>query len=334
MVAADDSSTVFLSLDTLSPQQEVALSLPQELARRYRALPVARDNGSVTVVMANPADQDARQAVTAALTDQSPGRPGGILSVTIVQGDPDEIDGWLDKLWPMKQVSPDLRVWLREPLHGEVDSIYFFAEILARALGATLFRFNPITDELPPVALNSADSLVILPCADHKLRNRLLQQNEGSGPAVLVGCRTHWPLQKLLVIVRGDEVDDLALAWAARLARPSGASVTALMVAPATAPGHDLAIDDDISTLLAATSTTGRKMKRAAEHLAALQLDGIVHLRQGAPEAVIREELAANAYDLAITGLAVRGWEARWRLRPFLDGLLLDLTCPLLIVKA
>ena len=334
MAAADESNTVFLSLDTLDPQQDVALSLPQELARRYRALPMAQDGASVTVVMADAGDQNARQAVTTALLSQSPGEPGAVRSVTIVQGDPTEIDAWLDQLWHPSQTPSNLSVWLREPLHGETESAHLFAEALSKTLGAALLHFNPVQDELPPAALNTTDALIILPCADHTLRNRLLQRNEGGGPAVLIGCRAHWPLRRLLVIVRGDQVDDLALAWAARLARPSSADVTALIVAPTASPGRSLASDDGLPTLLAATSMTGRRMKHATERLAALQLDGIVHLRQGAPEAAIREELAANAYDLAITGLAVRGWEARWRLRPFLDRLLQDLACPLLIVRA
>ena len=96
-------------------------------------------------------------------------------------------------------------------------------------------------------------------------------------------------------------------------------------------PTYGEASDEGIPAFLAATSATGRKMKQAAKRLAALQLDGTLHLRQGAPEAVIREELAADDYDLAITGLAVRGWEARWRLRPFLDHLLQDVRCPLLV---
>jgi hypothetical protein len=49
---------------------------------------------------------------------------------------------------------------------------------------------------------------------------------------------------------------------------------------------------------------------------------------------VIREELATDDYDLAIAGIAVRGWEAQWRLRPFLDRLLQDALCPMLVVKA
>jgi nucleotide-binding universal stress UspA family protein len=180
----------------------------------------------------------------------------------------------------------------------------------------------------------SADTLVILPCADYTLRNQLLQAPTGPGPAVLIGCRARWPLHKLLVIVRGDQVDDRALAWAARLARPSDATVTALMVAPPASPGDHEPPDEGLSTLLATTTVTGRKMKHAAERFAALQLDGTLHLRQGTPETVIREEMAADVYDLVITGLAVRGWEARWRLRPLLDRLLLDLACPLFIVKA
>jgi nucleotide-binding universal stress UspA family protein len=325
---------VFLSLDTITPNRDVALSLPGEVARRYRALPVARDNGRVTVVMANPADQAARQAVTAALLSRSTDAAGSVLSVTIVQGDPAEIDAWLAELWPVSQAQAELHVWLREPLHGEKETAEAFAEAIARILGATLSRFNPVTDDLPQAVRTSANALVLLPCADYGLRNHLLQSGEADGPAVLIGCRARWPLHKLLVIVRGDQVDDLALTWAARLARPSGATVTALMVAPSASPGQGEASDEGIPALLATTSLTGRKMKHAAERLAALQLDATLHLRQGVPEAVIREELAAGAYDLAITGLAVRGGEARWRLRPFLDRLLLDVSCPLLIVRS
>ena len=68
MTAVDTHATVFLSLDTLTPNRDVALSLPGDVARRYHALPIAQDNGRVTVVMANPADQTAREAVEAALT--------------------------------------------------------------------------------------------------------------------------------------------------------------------------------------------------------------------------------------------------------------------------
>lgn len=334
MTAVDTHATVFLSLDTLTPNRDVALSLPGDVARRYHALPIAQDNGRVTVVMANPADQTAREAVEAALTVKTEDSHGDVSSVFVVQGDPAAIDAWLAELWPASEERPELHVWLRDPLHGEKKRAVTFAENVAEILGTSLSHFSPLTDGLPQAIQASTDTLVILPCSDIKLRNQLLQGSEGPGPAVLIGCQARWPLRKLLVIVRGDEVDDMALAWAARLARPSGAALTALMVALPAPAGHHETKEEGIASLLTANNATGRKMKRTAQRLAALQLDGTLHLRQGVPESVIREELATDDYDLAIAGIAVRGWEAQWRLRPFLDRLLQDAFCPLLVVKA
>ena len=52
MPTVDDHTSVFLSLDTFTPNRNVALSLPEDFARRYRALPIAQDNGRITVAMA------------------------------------------------------------------------------------------------------------------------------------------------------------------------------------------------------------------------------------------------------------------------------------------
>ena len=334
MTAVDDPAPVFLSLDTLTPNRDVALSLPGDVARLYHALPVAQDNGRVTVVMANPGDQTAREAVVAALTVKTDDARGGASSVYVVQGDPAAIDVLLAELWPASEERPELQVWLREPLHGEKKHVVTFAENVAGILDTSLARFNPLTNGLPQAIRAATDTLVILPCGDIKLRSQLLHSGEGQGPAVLIGCQTRWPLRKVLVIVRGDEVDDMALVWAARLARPSGAALTALMVALPAPAGHHETDAEGIAALLTGTNATGHRMKRTAQRLAALHLDATLHLRQGVPESVIREELATDDYDLAIAGIAVRGWEAQWRLRPFLDRLLQDAFCPLLIVKA
>ena len=216
MTAVDGHATVFLSLDTLTPNRDVALSLPGDVARRYHALPIAQDNGRVTVVMANPGDQTAREAVVAALTVKTEDARGGASSVYVVQGDPAAIDAWLAELWPASEERPELQVWLREPFHGEKKHVVTFAENIAEILDTPLSRFNPLTNGLPQAIRASTDTLVIFPCSDIKLRNQLLQSGEGQGPAVLIGCQTRWPLRKLLVIVRGDEVDDMALVWAAR----------------------------------------------------------------------------------------------------------------------
>ena len=206
MTAVDGRATVFLSLDTLTPNRDVALSLPGDVARRYHALPIAQDNGVVTVVMANPADQTAREAVEAALTVKTEDSHGDASSVFVVQGDPAAIDAWLAELWPASEERPELHVWLRDPLHGEKKRAVTFAENVAGILDTSLSHFNPLTDGLPQAIRATTDTLVILPCSDIKLRSQLLQTGKGPGPAVLIGCQTRWPLRKLLVIVRGDEV--------------------------------------------------------------------------------------------------------------------------------
>lgn len=352
MAAVDARATAFLSLDALqlAPDRSLARRLPGELARRYRALPIAQDNGCITVAMADPSDQVARQALAAALTTDSPGSAAADASLYVVQGDPVAIDAWLSELWPEKDAPLQSEVWLPEPFPGDQQMASAYAANLAALLQATLQRFDLVAGRdcglaaagSPVLGRFSSDALLVLPCSDDTLRGRWLGDTAGQRPAVLIACQPRWPLRKLLVIVRGDQVDDQALAWAARLAHPSGAAATALMVAPQGQAGHALALrgalhhepaEAGIAALLSTGNAAGRKLQQVAQRLAALQLDGTLHLRQGAPEAVIRDELAAAPYDLAITGLAVRGWEARWRLRPFLDKLLQDTRCPLLIAR-
>jgi hypothetical protein len=364
----------FLNLNHLIPDREVAAAgwLPLDVARRCRALPVAQDDGVITVAMADPADHAAREEVAAALAEQAAGRAARSPQLYLVQGDGALIDAWLADLaggdcGPGQLAPPPPQVWLREPLHGDKAAVISYAAQVAALLGAPLNRFDPLLaaqDGLDSVARDlrwepksalrpdaAPDGrLVILPCVDFNLPGPLPMSGDGSGPATIYACRPRWPLRRLLLIVRGDPVDDAALAWAARLAKPaasaSGASATALMVAPHTpgthgslrvmhapagAAGSHSPAHDDISSLLSANSAIGHKMQHVVQRLAALQLDAVLHLRQGAPEAMIREELAAAPYDLIIAGVAVRGAEAQWRLRPLLHKLLPDLRCPLLL---
>jgi hypothetical protein len=362
----------FLNLKTLIPDREVVRWLPLDVARRCRALPVAQDNGVITIAMAEPADHAAREEVVAALAQQAAGRAARSPQLYLVQGDGALIDAWLADVaggdcGPEQSAAAPLQVWLREPLHGDKAAIIAYAAQVAALLETPLNRYDPLragqdgpdsgARDLrwePVSSLRSAAApdgrLVIVPCVDFNLPGPLPMSGDSSGPATIYACRPRWPLRRLLLIVRGDPVDDAALAWAARLVKPaasaSGASATALMVAPHTPGVHGSLrvmhapagagsvhspVYDDISSLLSANSAIGHNMQHVVQRLAALQLDAVLHLRQGAPEAMIREELAAAPYDLVIAGVAVRSAEAQWRLRPLLHKLLPDLRCPLLL---
>lgn len=346
----------YLNLKDLVPDGETVRWLPLDVARRCRALPIAQDNGAITIAMADPADRVAREAVTAALAEQAASRSARSPQVYLVQGDGALIDARLADLAGGEGGLE--QVWLRQPLHGDKAGVISYATQVAALLGAPLNRYDPLlaaqggpddgaqdlrwkpVSALRPGSAVPDGRLVILPCVDFNLPGPLQSSGHVSGPAMLYACRPRWPLRRLLLIVRGDPVDGAALAWAARLARGAGSASTALMIAPhtpasqASPPAHrslQAGAHDDISSLLSANNAIGHQMRYAAQRLDALQMDAVLHLRQGAPEVMIREELASAPYDLIIAGVAVRGVEAQWRLRPLLHKLLPDLDCPLLL---
>ena len=86
----------YLALDEVAEDPQVARRLPPDLAWRLHALPVAEDNGRITVAMANPDDPNARDAVIAAL--------GAVACV--VRADPSLIDLHLARIWGERTTRP------------------------------------------------------------------------------------------------------------------------------------------------------------------------------------------------------------------------------------
>lgn len=338
-----DRCPASLSLNNLTPDRAAARLLPYGIAKRCRALPIAQEGGCITVAMADPTDRVACEEVTAALRDCLAGQGDGAPWVYQVGADPALIDAWLADLTQADDGSnsgepeaapPD--IWLREPLHGDKAAVIAYAEQIAARLGTPLRRIDPLAAGLgqPPAAFLPQHGLVIMPCLDYNLASALQANGDGGCAAVLFACRPRWPLHRLLLIVRGDPVDDAALIWATRLARVGIARVTALLVAPYSPSAHAPSAHGDISNLLSPANAAGHRMQHVAQSLAATQLDAVLHLRQGAPEAVIREEMASTPYDLVVAGVDVRSSGAQWRLRPLLNKLLPELACPLLLTRS
>jgi hypothetical protein len=81
--------TAYLALDERPADPKLARRLPPDLAWRYHALPLAEDNGRIRVVMADPEDAEAREAVVAALGPES----------CLVKGSALAIDARLAEIW-------------------------------------------------------------------------------------------------------------------------------------------------------------------------------------------------------------------------------------------
>lgn len=80
---------MYLALNNIVTNLKVAKRLSPVLAFRYHALPVAEENNCITVAMAYPENQEARQAVLNELGEQ----------VFIVKCDQVAIDAILKEIW-------------------------------------------------------------------------------------------------------------------------------------------------------------------------------------------------------------------------------------------
>ena len=275
-------------LRRVSVNPEVARRLPFDLACRYQALPVAEDDGHLTVAMAHPDDMEARQAILAALPPtspcrsdprspgdrdtadtlacppaalclpctQSPASEGGQvdargMSVYLVRGDPVVIDSLLADIWPGR-ARRALRLLVVDATQNRVG-LHDYARALGRLLGAKSSH----------VASDDAAS---------EERPELLR--------------------RLLLVVQSndDPANSAALACAVHLARSSGATVTVFAVVP---PGPE----NGLATLLTTRSTA---VGQAAQQLVEAGIAATLRVRQGSLVHQLHREIIETDYDLVL----------------------------------
>jgi nucleotide-binding universal stress UspA family protein len=312
----------YLRLDGLTVNLTLARRLAPVVACRYHALPVAEANGRITVAMADPDDPVAREAVVSAL-----GAPS-----YVVRGNPAAIDALLAELWPgVLRRSPRLLVCAHASPHLHctqahviADEVLAFALALSDLLDARVGHFHPKTgtkdpcDALAREVERAGYDLVVWGEPEQSLGRQLL-----SGPAycqaiervptsLLMVRRPRLPLGRLLLIVRGREIDSVAVDWTVRLAQPSGASVTVLAVVPPVPAMYDrfTRMQVGLDALLTTDTVLGRQMRQVARCLVDWEVEGTLRLRQGLPDGQIQCEVAEGDYDLI--ALATKSHD-RWR---------------------
>jgi nucleotide-binding universal stress UspA family protein len=319
------------TLDNLAVNPRLARRLAPTLACRYHALPVAEANGQVTVAMANPDDALARETVTNAL-----GAPS-----YVVGGDPLAIDTLLAEVWP-ELFRRSLRLLVCAHACPNADEVLTFARALGGLLDAHLSYLEPLEgsdtgcEALARATVGGAYDLAIWGEAERLLSAPAYGEAAERVPAArLMARQPRWPLKRLLMVVQGKDVDEVTVDWVVRLARPSGAAVTALAVVPPLPAmyGGCARMQQGLDALLTTDTALGRQMRRVARWLVDWEVEGTLRLRQGAPDQQIRREITTGDYDLIAVAARPRDRWRRWLLGDGVAPLLRWADRPVLIAQ-
>lgn len=117
-------------------------------------------------------------------------------------------------------------------------------------------------------------------------------------------------MKRILLLICGEGADSAAVEWTLRLAGLSSSAVTALAIVPTMV--RDLSgMEPDPAALMATDTTLGMYLQKVVRRLSACGIDGVLRLRQGAPDRQVAREVVEGNHDLVIAAAK----PCRWWLR-------------------
>jgi nucleotide-binding universal stress UspA family protein len=337
MKVSSSHPTQHLMLDKVVVDPALARRLPPALAFRYHALPIAKDNSHLTVVIADPNDQRACEAIAASLG----------VKPYLVQADPVAIDKRLAEIWPDETQHVPLHMLVCHQASPIADEVKAYAQYLGDLLDGQL-SYSPTEtegginfDDLGEKASRGYD-LVVFGEPDQPLVKRLFsgpagcQATERLPTSVLIARQPRWPLKKILLVTRGYETDNIAVDWLVRLAQPSKTVATVLALVPASAAMYQHAVTYmpyGLADWLATDTPLGRQLRRITQQLVNWEVEGTLRFRQGSPSQQIQREVAEGNYDLITVAADSPDWWLRRLLGEVVNPLLHWADRPVLIAR-
>jgi nucleotide-binding universal stress UspA family protein len=314
----------YLSLSRIAVDPTLARTLPRRLAFYYQALPLARDDDELTLVMAHPENQAAVAVLQAVLGEH----------IVPVQGAGDEIKATLGSIWAGETGPGASRVlaWGASPENAaQAAAVADMVAPAFRAQVTCLDASQSSLDTVLTVAREGQYSLTVIDAPQGEPLSRVLRQS--STPVLLVrGARLN--LCNILLVLRGHSPDDSVLDWIIPLAQMGCAAVTLLTVTPTGARGLSTGtrMPNGLVGLLSAEQETNRHVMACAQRLTAAGIRGQLTLRQGEPEHEIALEVAQGGYDLVTIAAEAHG-DFVQRVLCRIDGLAADGQLPVLVIK-
>lgn len=271
-----------LDVEHVKPDPDLVGRVPPAWALYYVALPLAREDGEVSVAMAHPENATALAKLSTLLDGPiSPVRSSAAAIRTALQ-----------TLHPQDtQPASGILGW--EADSDPPLSIAGWVELLSRTLHEPFtvrrahasdrnIQLRSLLQERHKLVVHGQPALPSLP--------EVLSQ--ATCPVFLLRGAAPRPLSRILVVLRGFSSDELALEWGARLVHPGDGPFTLLPVA-AHCP----------SSLLSAFTANDSYRQELDGYLRRpepLNVNPCLTVRQGEPVSQIGDEAAALDYDLII----------------------------------
>ncbi len=268
-----------LDVDHLTVDPELLACVSASLARYFLALPLAREENQVSVLMAYPDNQSAVAFLGKRLGAE----------ILPLGGEEAHIRRAIDRVYAASSAANGVFV-SQVAWHGAAQTA---SAQMARRIGHLLKlpvkHVEPLTDA-------AEDSLLIRTAMPTAELPALLAQR--SGPLLLVGEKAKLP-RRILVVLRGYASDQRVLDMLIPLARGNAVSITAIVL---TTPQPT-----DMARLLCQEGAAKQHMDA---YLHRLQEEGIAArllLRLGESLTQISDELAHSPYDLLVVAAEGQG---------------------------
>ena len=325
----------FLRLDRIKANPQIVKLLPQDIAFRYHALPVASNGSRITVAMGSPDDSAATDAVAAVIG----------LPICLVQADPDEIDQCLSEIWPQIH-TPQFHILVWSPETSVDPALKCYSQALADLFQAECKEvefnwsgaksFDAFVGEIEQIYPN----LIVFQIQSPPLMKRLLidfavnKLIERIPASILIVNLPSWPLERILWVLRdGVDQDEAVVDWVIRLAHSGHAEVTVLPLLPPIPQMYGPLIRHSLPCLLSSNDPLGVKMREIARRLKIEQINGIFKIRDGAPMEQIRSAVSERKTDLVVIAAEPRNHLWRWLIGEVVNNIHTWCDRPLLIVN-
>ncbi|MBN1146305.1 MAG: universal stress protein [Anaerolineales bacterium] len=250
------------------------------------------------------------------------------------------VEGLLEEIWPKVFSSLHILAWAPTAAAG----VQPYVEAMRRLLDAHLSWFettqkdrnayNALADR---AKLLAADLVICLAYQRAWLGGRVTRSLDRSlidtlPVSVLLPIMPRWPLKRILLAIQDHDFDEIAIVWAIRLAKASGAHVTILPVI-SPAPVVYSQMEAALPALLNSDCALGRKLRWAARRLVEWKIESTIHLRREIPGEQIRCEIVEGDHDLIVIPVEPRNLFDRWLLGELISPLLNWADRPILIAK-